>query len=262
MVELVNGGLVRGTISESIPNSHVTIVTLTGEVRRFEMTEVSYAGPTKQSAPAVQPAVPPTPETPAAMPAQDPVRDKVVVLGQEARVSFQSRGADTLHLRQSSALVSTSRGGAHGVGYSEVCTAPCRAAMPAGTHTFALSTGGGAPVAADPVTLPPGESTLAGDYKSRSSVRTVGWVIAIGGTLLGYGFAFAHATDEDKGMLYVGAGLGSASLLTGLLLVNVGDTAEVRVTPGIPPQQSQQPLADVRKEAAQDERGLRLSAHY
>lgn len=47
--------MVRGTISELDPTGDVVIRTMTGELRRFPMSEVKYAGP----AAGMQPVAPP-----------------------------------------------------------------------------------------------------------------------------------------------------------------------------------------------------------
>jgi hypothetical protein len=62
-VYLVGGGLVRGTLAESVPNDHVTIVLITGEVRRVPWSEIvrieaGGASPSPAPAPAPAPAPP------------------------------------------------------------------------------------------------------------------------------------------------------------------------------------------------------------
>lgn len=44
VVRLKNGGIVRGTILESMPNHHVTIQLATGQTRTFRWTEATYVG--------------------------------------------------------------------------------------------------------------------------------------------------------------------------------------------------------------------------
>ncbi len=51
IVRLRDGGMMRGTISEHVPGSHVTIVLPTGEVRRVEAAEVQWAGPAAEAPP-------------------------------------------------------------------------------------------------------------------------------------------------------------------------------------------------------------------
>lgn len=45
VVRLKNGGMVRGSIIELAPSSFVVVELKNGETRRFEMSEVEYAGP-------------------------------------------------------------------------------------------------------------------------------------------------------------------------------------------------------------------------
>lgn len=51
LVRLVNGDVYRGTIAESVRDSHVIIVTAAGDKRRFEWAEVAFAGAAGQAPP-------------------------------------------------------------------------------------------------------------------------------------------------------------------------------------------------------------------
>jgi len=51
VVKLKNGGFVRGTIAELIPNGSVTIVTVAGETERFAMSQAAAVQPTRQQCP-------------------------------------------------------------------------------------------------------------------------------------------------------------------------------------------------------------------
>lgn len=48
IVELRGGSFVRGTIVERIEGSHVVVQTPNGELRRFELAQVTYAGPVER----------------------------------------------------------------------------------------------------------------------------------------------------------------------------------------------------------------------
>ena len=90
VVHLRNGGMVRGTISEQIPGERVVIVTLSGEVRSFPMSEVAYAGPLADAPGAQQ-----EPGTPSPAAAQhragqqrETLQPLVVVQTEAAQVEF------------------------------------------------------------------------------------------------------------------------------------------------------------------------------
>lgn len=61
LVRLKNGGMVRGSILELVPDSFVVVELKNGETRRFEMSEVEYAGPEDRFEPA-RPTESPSPE--------------------------------------------------------------------------------------------------------------------------------------------------------------------------------------------------------
>ncbi|HVU05042.1 MAG TPA: hypothetical protein VHE30_25005 [Polyangiaceae bacterium] len=63
VVMLKDGGLLRGTIAELVPDKRVVIVLITGDKRTFSMKDVTYAGPAA-NAPGAATAPAPAPETP------------------------------------------------------------------------------------------------------------------------------------------------------------------------------------------------------
>lgn len=258
VVLLSDGGMVRGTISELNPKGEVVIIMLNGTERRISMEDVEYAGPTSR------------------MPVEDEddgdegdrdqnideaaqteaadegnrtaVKPKVTVRAEEARVELRTEGEEqlTFHLRTSMALAGGAGAGAMARGYDEVCTAPCSANLPAGTHTFALSGARGRPIESEEATrIPAGPSTVIGTLHSERSTRIGGWVILGAGAAAGAGLMVAGATANDcesyastdcepvnGTLLALGGGVALASTIIGVVLGTRSDTVQIRVVPG------------------------------
>lgn len=58
IVRLRNGGMLRGTIDQRLPGDYVVLVTPSGETKRIDWTEITYAGPSEQDTAAVPPVTP------------------------------------------------------------------------------------------------------------------------------------------------------------------------------------------------------------
>ncbi len=239
LVRLKNGGMLRGTIAESGGDS-VTIVLLTGETRKIPAADVSYAGPAA-SAPSVAPAAPPAAPAVAPAPAEHTTDNGThpfaVVHAAEARVDFVSEPTGSSLSRRSSTATFAHSGytGPAATGYDEICTAPCNASMPAGTHTFAVAKPGGDPIEAEPITLPAGHSTLKSKYSDNTGAR-VGVVVA-GIAALAGGLALEFDSISNSGNINSGELIGGAVLQGGGLLAIlwarlIKDGVELSVSPG------------------------------
>lgn len=251
VVMLQNGGMLRGTISELVPDDYVIIVTIGGETKRIAMSEVKYAGAASQA--------------PGAAPSggemradQDKIKPMVTIHGKEARLKLKAPTPVTFHRRTSSSFaVASGPGGtatAVGAGYDDICTAPCEISIPAGTYTLALSEPGGRAVETEePVVIPPGVSEVQGLYTSRSGLRTAGWLIAIGSVIGGTAIALAGIGAEDcddyEGCTTIswpmfggGMGLMVGGTIVGMVMGLTPDKAEIEVTP-----QSSLPVARTRQ---------------
>src|SRR5260370_12717904 len=194
LVLLKGGGMMRGTISELLPGEAVTIITVGGVMRRVPMSEVTYAGPAERAPQSPsktgESAVSDKPEPPVAAAPQDTsVRPFILVQGRAVPFKFVSMVPNlTLHIKTGEAEARTWMGtptGLTATTYTSICTAPCEASLPAGSHQFALSQGTGVPVPAPALTTLREPSTLQGTYESRSGLRTAGWIVAVGGSVLG-----------------------------------------------------------------------------
>lgn len=223
VVRLKNGGMVRGTILEIVPDAHVQIRSATGELRQYPMKDVLYAGAAAND-PAVAPqpagAVPPgsaaapgsapapgtapgpgsspapgsaaagayPPPNAAPEPTKEPIRPAIVVHGAPARIQFESDPQGLTLWKRGALAVSgldDSSGVGRATGYDEVCTAPCEASVVAGTHTLAVSKTGDRVVEAQPLTIPQGNSRVHAKLIQRSGARKAGYVLMVGGAIAG-----------------------------------------------------------------------------
>lgn len=243
VVLLNNGGMLRGTISELVPNDYVVLVTATGEQRKLSMSEVKYAGPAsgmpkEEPAAPTEPTPPKEPET--ATPKEEKTKPFAVVYSKEARIHFESDTPGvTLHRRSVMTHVAS--------GYDELCAAPCDVSIPAGSYTLALSRGTGGPRQADdPVVVPRGDSVLHGHWHERSGTRTLGWVVMGAGIATGTYLMVTSSHDVEKCSFgtcrtesefdttksLLGAAVGTIGVTVGFMLALTPDSASFTVSPG------------------------------
>ncbi len=260
VVMLRNGGLLRGTISEYVPGSHVVLVTVAGETKRVGAAELKYAGPAAGAPGAAGPAT--------SQGGGRGGRGTVTVNAPEVPVRLQANHDEvTFHLRtgeSTGSAVTTGfgmgfgyRGGAgampsmaitnmHGRSYGRVCTAPCEATAPAGTYSMALSKGNnGTPVETEEMVRIDGPSTLQGTYTSYATLRGVGVAVVVA-SLIGGGYLIytsfdseevcqgglcADETKVDKTQLIGGSALLIGGTILGSVLSGKSDEASIRVVP-------------------------------
>jgi len=240
IVKLKNGGLIRGKISELIPGDVVVIVTLTGDTRRFPMSEVEYAGPEKSASPAAPPrekaaAKPAAPDEPEE--AEGPGTVTVRLESVDEPIEFFGN-LETEPKERADSL----------------CKAPCDIPLAPGNYKFAL----GAPGSKDPTDATPivrltGPATVRGKYRSRTGLRAAGGLTLFIGTIAGLviwgtasgeeelcytnvnGFRTCENVDVVNDVqLWMGRMIMGASIITGLILVTRGDSATVEIVPGSP----------------------------
>jgi hypothetical protein len=256
VVVLKNGDMLRGTISERKTGESVVFVMMTGEVRTIPWADVKYAGPESERPKVAAEGKPQSTQ-------RDSVRPFVTVRSGEAPFNFRATPTDepvTLHVHSGSATVVghgfTTRGtAAMYVGaadsYSTICTAPCSATLPAGTHRLALSQGRGTPVESDEPTPLAGPSDLQGEYVSRQGTRIAGWIVMLGSGVAGTvlmlsaleekeectpdhsgGEPYCSTTTELNGTrLWGGTGVIAGGTLVGLILAITPDEARITVAP-------------------------------
>lgn len=220
-----DGGVFRGTITERIPGDHVDLLMPTGQTRRFNMSDVSYAGAASHPEGGVGAA----PAVDVHVAADQPDVQLLVRVGQSEATGWSYHGAIALEGRQ----------------YAIVCTAPCDAHLPGGLQRLALSQHGGTAVEADdPVDLR-GPSTLYTHYDSHAAVRTVGWVLGFGSgvggiviMVLSFDFSCTQQQEQagqcsfvDTGQFIAGLAVAIVGGIVGGIMAGIGDHATIQLVP-------------------------------
>lgn len=206
-----DGGLLRGTLIESVPGERARIRLSTGEVRVVPWAQVEYAGPDSRPGP-----LPPPPATDSppsrAVYGVPPLTLRLV--GAPSAVSFheitESHGTVVLP-----GILS----GERTYDFRRLCQAPCEIPIEPGSHRFALSLGRGEEVLAPALDIWR-SGTLTGTYLDRSGFRIAGWTLIIGAPLAAVGLATLAASLPEGAReatigLAVTAGL---SMLVGEIL--------------------------------------------
>jgi hypothetical protein len=231
IVRLKNGGLVRGSISELVPGESVTVITLTGESRKFDMNEVSYAGSVANDPGAAEPA-PPAAATNEAKPA-DKARPYVTVEATEARLHLVSDPPGLVFARQDASAFSGDR---KATGYARLCAAPCDITLPAGTETISVTAETERhPYKIQVIRIPGGHSELRAYYRDNQSTRNRGWLImgagVVGGAAL---IALSIKLEESppKPILLLGYATALAGIGVGIGFLLVRDDARFELVPG------------------------------
>lgn len=224
IVQLANGGMLRGTIIESVPGDHVTIQLATGEVRQIPAVEYRYAGP--YIAPAA-PAPAPVP-TYVAPPPPRTVHVHVDATSEDLTLQ-QVTGTAT-------AVVSSGRGFASVQidQFAPLCTAPCDIDVEPGTYTLGVSLGQGNAQRADHnlFTLDR-DTSLELEYESREGLRIAGWTTLIVGGLAGLGIMLGpllSGSDDYIVPLIAGGVVLVVAELVGLILAFQNDHADIRAS--------------------------------
>ena len=231
VVRLLNGGLLRGTIAESLPRQHVVIVTLAGEARTIPMIEILYAGSAARD-PMADPVPVPTqtPEpTPAPRPAHTPALPRWATDHADHEVALFGAGL-SFFVRDGGLSVSFGNGAsASGTSYRQLCTAPCMAELPAGSYELALAEPGGDPVAAGSVFIRE-RGRVRGSYTDNTALRVAGWIIAGASmvAMIAYVASMDFSTATSTGPALV-VSLGSIGTVVGILMASlISDSANVR----------------------------------
>jgi hypothetical protein len=226
VVELRNGGMVRGTLVENIPGDHVTIQLSTGEIRSFPASEVVRVGPGPMT-----PVMVPEPlyaEPVVAAPARPTVNVRVVGASEEL----------SLHRLTGTASVSVWTG--RGVGtaaidqFAIICGAPCEQSVEPGSYTLGVSEGNGMARRADhSIWHIDHDTTLELEYENREGIRIGGWVI-FGVASVGYALGAtlpllsSGSTDSFLDILLISTGVYIAVCIPVLIMVALNDHADIR----------------------------------
>ena len=258
----------RGTIAEMVPGDHVVIVLITGETKRFSMSDVVSSGPVAAppATPPIAASAPPAPPPPPSAPADD--RVALTLESDRADVAFSVKTGQT----NFEGVGWGGRGpvfvGGEASSYSTLCTAPCTAKLPRGSYHVGVSEHAKAVIEPkpQPVTIP-GPGTLRVTHTSYAVFRGVGAVIAlgslVGGIYLlvdaengsqdcssGYCVKAANSTELAEGSVLLAGGL-----LIGILMMVTRDPASITFEPATG-QQFDGHASPVRSGVAFDGRGV------
>jgi hypothetical protein len=256
VVRTRDGGMMRGTIVEKVPDDHVEILLINGQTRSLKMRDVIYAGPAAGDVGAVPPppALPPPPPswTPPTWTPPDPVANTAVDLG-VARLELKSdQQGLTFHRKSGSSngvglgWATGKNGGPIAMGFTadhfeRLCTAPCTLDIAPGTYRLGLSLDDGRVVPAQTALDLRGRVRLEGTYVSNAGLRTAGWIIFGAGSLLGGVVALQTQDNCNTGItgfcstefpyLIPGLVVMAVSELAGLIMGLQPDRAEVQAMP-------------------------------
>jgi hypothetical protein len=189
IVRLKDGGMLRGTVIESLPGKYVRIQLADGTARELAYDQVAYAGPVVTN-PTPSLVAPSAPVVPNLQKANAPAFNEIGVTAQMIKLRLRSPDVGATFSLQKGVATSTTamtgtvigaRGVAaitSGVGttmseqYDRVCTAPCEVELMAGTRKWKLELPNGDAAATDNI-LTQRNATLTATYNSRSGIRAV-----------------------------------------------------------------------------------------
>lgn len=201
-------------------NSHVTLMLPAGDPRRFPMDRVAYAGP-KEGLPAASSS--PKAASQAAAARRDEA-DHVVL-------RFHADD-DTTSLHVYSFMPESGRPDEHSFAADQrLCIGSCVISVPKGRYRFSVSG------KHDHLELIPGsfdihgDAKLSGEYHSHRGMRVGGWVLF--GVSLPVGLLAAVDAETREGRI-LGAGVGLAGAIAGLVMALNFDDASLRQTPAAP----------------------------
>lgn len=238
VVELTNGGMLRGTIIENLPGDHVTIQLPTGEARRFPSAEVLSAGPAP---------IPSAPYAPTAPMGPTILAQPGVSYGPQpaarptVHVHVEATSPDlTLQMITGSATAFV--GTRYGVStiavdqFAPLCTAPCDIDLEARAYRLGVSQGQAQAHRADHNLFTIDHDTsLELEYESREGARIAGWIVFIGGVIAGTGIMLGGIlNDTSNYVTWIIAGtvvLGVCEIV-GLALAFLNDHADIRTLDG------------------------------
>lgn len=213
VVHTRDGGMVRGTLVERVPGSHLVIQTATGDLRRIEEADVVTARP-----------IPGGPPPAAASP------------GVRLRLSSDQRLGFHLVTGSASATAWGPGGVARARGYDfrPLCRAPCETTLPPGNHQLALARGDDTPIPAPSLDIT-GPATLHGEYTDNTAIRVAGWTTLVVGVAAGLSLMMFPLFDDNllgSDELYVflgiGGGIAIVAAIIGAPLGFVEDATTIR----------------------------------
>lgn len=249
--------MLRGLIVELVPDQSISLLLPTGETRTIPMDDVSFAGPS-EAVPWKRPpeAAPPVPSAPEEKkPEGEGIEPFITLHGERARLRLIGKEPNlTVHVKSGTATTTGRTSSISADAYTSICTAPCEASLPAGTHELGLSKPGKGVIAVkEPVAIT-GPGTIEARYESRSNMRIAGGVVGVVGVAGGAAVASSGNDGAFGGAVVMIVGSGLAG---GLLLMS-SDRAHVTFIPAVPIPASDptSPSNDMRSGSVFDTRGL------
>lgn len=171
VVRTLDGGMYRGTIVESVPNDHVTLLLPSGESRRFASGEILSSGPVDATPPPpTEVATADSGRMPTSVTNSTPVR---------LRITSPVEG-NTLLLQTGVGAGAVAGGTAIIVQFDRVCLAPCTATIPVGNHRFVVEDSRGRQRATPAPVLIDRDGELEISTESRRRLRIRRWMISLG----------------------------------------------------------------------------------
>jgi hypothetical protein len=242
LVRLNDGKMVRGLIVELVPEDYVIVQTATGELQRYAMADVDYAGPASSAPPPRAKAI--GSAGPATGPSHDASQGSLRI-----RVTSDRPGL-TLHRRTGGAY--GRQYGLHGNrsyvirSYGRLCTAPCEFDIDPGVYGFTVEDIRGRRANIRDHIYLSKDSELHLGYSNRSAQRTVRWLVAaafmLGGTAMVIAAPFRARCHEyydycapyenvHVPLISAGAALVAGGLITMVIAGNTRDRAKITVRP-------------------------------
>jgi hypothetical protein len=242
LVRLNDGRMIRGVIVELVPGDYVIVQAVTGELQRYAMDDVDYAGPAASASPPAAKA-PPNVTAPPGGPESPEGALRV-------RVTSDQPGL-TLH-RTSGVSYGGRYGGPGGpsfahYAYGRLCTAPCEFTIDPGFYGFTVEDLRRRRAHARGSIILRTDATLHISYSDRRPQRIVRWLVAsaltLGGSammiaapVVGRCTSYSYTGDDcySRGvhipLLSAGAGILAGGLVTTIIAAATRDRGKVTVT--------------------------------
>jgi len=242
VVRLADGAEYRGQISERIPGSHVVLITLTGEVKRFDWASISYAGAITEPTQAAASPTDPTPQAPIPSPAwsdTEPLAPSIAPRASSNALSLEfqaNRYGIVWHAKSEKR------------GRQLLCTSPCRTQLMPDHYRFGLSARGREIVWDREERSLRSSGAWSGIYDSNRGERIAGGVVMGAGMLAALPMIFyglsakpdcpegvrGDVCDDDRGttIAVLGALTGALALAVGIILVSRPDTIRIKQSSG------------------------------
>jgi hypothetical protein len=239
IVRTQDGGMLRGTIIESVPGQYVLIQLPTGETRRVDGQYVTYAGPAAQ-APGAQPPQAPGYGLPGGSSPQPGVLggggNGLGAPGVPVRFESEEPGISFHRVTGTATAMAWGRYGASAVraySFERVCGAPCVLDVVPGNYHLAISRDGGQEIVANPIDIPQA-GTVHARYIDRRGIRIAGWLTFIGGLAVGLPMMLVPLAQSDFSnddwvpWLIAGAVVTITTEIVGLIMAFQGDGADLQ----------------------------------